>query len=93
METKADRKTESGLNSGNKTECPEGTVSILETKREHVERAGSVTIFISKTKNLLTDPVQHEVLIFYYYERFNVTVMVFLLWLKLRIGGLGNGKK
>jgi hypothetical protein len=86
METKADRKTESGLNSGNKTECPEGTVSILETKREHVERAGSVTSFISKTRNLLTDydSVQHEVLIFYYYGRFNVIVIGFFIMVKIR---------
>ena len=35
---------------GFKTDCPEATVEIIETKREHVEREGSVAQFIIKGK-------------------------------------------
>eukprot|EP00253_Pinus_taeda_P030921 PITA_30921 len=53
--TRDDQKMKSGLNFPSydvETNCPEGTVAIMETKRELVERAGSVGRFISKRKSV-----------------------------------------
>eukprot|EP00253_Pinus_taeda_P035222 PITA_35222 len=53
--TRDDQNMKSGLNFSRydvETNCPEGTVAIMETKRELVERTGSVGRFISKRRSV-----------------------------------------
>jgi len=53
-ETRNEQKTKVAQNFSAKTGCPEGTVPILETKRENVERKGSVTGFLNSERKIMT---------------------------------------
>ena len=87
METRDDRKTKPGQNFSSydvKAGCPEDTVAIMETKREHVETAGSVKHFISNGKD-----IRHSAQNRSSYEKFNVAdyheVVLFYCYMRLQL--------